>query len=124
MTILRALGRYERYFLHEFSTTGEYLKFNPSVYHFLQRYHQVILRLSNYEWAKFLAKNNPVPADLIADIETITWRNNLKGYFKILERYPDYHCFYCGKPLAAPRRTLIILFPGPTSIATTCGIWS
>jgi 5-methylcytosine-specific restriction endonuclease McrA len=84
---------------YEFSTAKEYLKFNPPVYRFLQRYHQVILRLNNYEWAKFLAKNNPVPLDLISAIETVTQRNNLTNYLKILELYTEYNCFYCGKPL-------------------------
>lgn len=41
---------------YEFSTAGEYLKFNPPVYQFLQRYHQVILRLNNYEWPSFWSK--------------------------------------------------------------------
>jgi len=84
---------------YEFSKEKEYLRFNPPVYRFFQRYQQVILRLNNYEWAKFLAKNNSITSGFIDAIENISKRTSLEYYLEILERYTVHRCFYCGKNL-------------------------
>lgn len=84
---------------YEFSTKKEYLRFNPVVYRFMQQFQQVILKLNNYDWARFLQKNNPVPQDFITAVECISKRSSLDYFRDILERFTEYKCFYCGADL-------------------------
>lgn len=107
---------------YEFSTKKEYLKINPLVYNFLQHYQQVITRLNNYEWAKFLEKNNQVPGGFIQSIECITQRSSLDFYLKILEQYTPNQCFYCSKDLT-PRTTHVDHFI-PWSYIHSDNLWN
>lgn len=82
--------------LYSFSHAEEHLQINKNAYVFMQRYQQTLLKLNNYEWAKFLEKNNTVPLGFINAIDMLTKRSNLEYFRKILEEITDYTCFYCG----------------------------
>ena len=83
--------------LYSFSHSENQIKINNNAYIFMQRYQQTLLKLNNYEWAKFLEKNNTVPLGFVNAIDMLTKRNNLDFYRKILEETMEDTCFYCGR---------------------------
>lgn len=85
--------------LYAFSHKTERIVISEPAYVFMQRYQQTLLKLNNYEWAKFLEKNNTVPVGFINAIDMLTKRNNLDYYRRILEETMTDTCFYCGKIL-------------------------
>ncbi len=85
--------------LYGFSNKNEILQFNSIAYTFMKKYHSTIFRLNNYEWAKFLEKNNTVAVGFINSIEGLTKRDSLEWYRNILEENTERKCFYCGKEI-------------------------
>ncbi len=91
--------------IYEFDKKHEYIRFNPKVYKFLQKYQEVIFRLNNYELIKFLEKNNEdkLSYSLTNKVEDITKRSTLEPYKKLLKDLNFNDCFYCGKDLSCGR---------------------
>ena len=78
------------------------LKLNPIVYEFITKHKKILEKMNYYEWAKYLEKVNAESStrNLLNNLDTITMRNNLSIFRKILfEEFEEHNCFYCGKEL-------------------------
>ena len=100
--VVGALFRDSNDTLYSFSKKGEYIKLNPLVYQFMTKHKKVLEKMNYFEWAKFLEKVNDegTTRNLLTNLDTITFRNDLSYYRKILfEEFEEQTCFYCGKVL-------------------------
>jgi 5-methylcytosine-specific restriction endonuclease McrA len=91
--------------IYEFDKRTEYIKFNSSMYIFLQKYRQIVTHLTNYHLAKFLEKHNDKNKleDVLLKVENISKRESLHAFYNILWKYETKECFYCGKVLSDKR---------------------
>lgn len=102
--VVGALFRDSKDTLYSFSKKGEYIKLNPIVYQFMTKHKKILEKMNYFEWAKFLEKVNEESStkNLLNNLDTITMRNDLSTYRKILfEEFEERTCFYCGKELEA-----------------------
>lgn len=84
---------------YTFSLRDNYLRLNPSIYIFMKKYNNILLKLNHYEWVKFLEKVNPKENcfSLAIKLDEAARRNNLKIYKDFLfEEYNNKRCFYCN----------------------------
>ncbi len=84
--------------IYEFDKRTGYIKFNSSMYIFLQKYRQIVTHLTNYHLAKFLEKHNDKDRleDIVLKVENILKRESLHAFYNILWKYETKECFYCG----------------------------
>ena len=113
-------------FFYEFHLKNEYLRFNQPVYKFLQKYHRTLVNLTNYHLAKFLEKTNEVPNIdyLLTKVEVISRRNSLAEFHRILIKYEEEKCFYCGKELHGRNRKTHVDHFIPWSYIQTDNLWN
>lgn len=102
--VVGALYRDSRDILYSFSKKSEYIQLNPMVYAFMTKHKKILEKMNYFEWAKYLEKVNEDVStrNLLNNLDTITMRNDLSVYRKILfEEFEEHTCFYCGKELHA-----------------------
>ena len=100
--VVGALYRDSKDTMYSFSKKGEFIQLNPIVYEFITKHKKILEKMNYYEWAKYLEKVNVESStrNLLNNLDTITMRNNLSIFRKILfEEFEEHNCFYCGKEL-------------------------
>lgn len=100
--VVGALFRDSKDTLYSFSKKGEYIQLNPLVFQFMTKHKKILEKMNYFEWAKFLEKVNEESStrNLLNTLDTITLRNDLSIYRKILfEEFEERTCFYCNKEL-------------------------
>lgn len=100
--VVGALFRDFKDILYSFSKKNEYIQLNPLVYEFMTKHKKILEKMNYFEWAKFLEKVNEdtTTRNLLNNLDTITLRNDLSIYRKILfDEFEEHKCFYCGKEL-------------------------
>ncbi|MDR7071676.1 HNH endonuclease [Fictibacillus barbaricus] len=85
--------------IYDFDNKREYIKMNPSIYSFMQRYQRVLTYMTNYHLALFLEKFNEQgdTTNLLMKVENVSKRSSLNEYYFILTSFYNGKCFYCGK---------------------------
>ncbi len=87
--------------IYDFDRKDEYIKFNPIVYVFMQRFQNTLHRIANYEMVKFLEKyNKSFSGNFIEVVENVTKRANLYKERVLLINHDPLECFYCNKALS------------------------
>lgn len=100
--VIGALFRDSGDLLYSFSKKTELIHLNPIMYSFMTKHKKILEKMNYFEWAKFLEKINDdiSTKNLINNLDTITFRNDLSYYRKILYyEFEERKCFYCGKEL-------------------------
>lgn len=90
--------------IYSFSLRNNYIKFNPQVLNFIQKYSIVLLKLNCFEWISFLEKNNDQEScySIASKLHEASKRTNLTVYKNFLYYNMDEEgkrCFYCDKSI-------------------------
>ncbi|MEH7371196.1 HNH endonuclease domain-containing protein, partial [Priestia megaterium] len=112
--------------IYEFDKRTEYIKFNSSMYIFLQKYRQIVTHLTNYHLAKFLEKHNDKNKldDVLLKVENISKHESLHAFYNILWKYETKECFYCGKRLSDKRIATHVDHFIPRSYIQSDNMWN
>ncbi|GCD11666.1 HNH endonuclease signature motif containing protein [Clostridium tagluense] len=91
--------------VYSFSLRENYIKFNPQVLSFIQKYSNVLLKLNYFEWISFLEKNNSGEScySIASKLHEASKRTNLTLYKDFLYFNTDEEetrCFYCNRAIA------------------------
>lgn len=90
--------------IYSFSIKNNYLKFNPEVLSFIQKYSIVLLKINYFEWISFLEKNNRAEDcfSIATKLNEASKRTSLSTYKNFLYYNIDNgeaRCFYCDKDI-------------------------
>lgn len=90
--------------VYSFSLRDNYIKFNPQVLSFIQKYSIILLKLNYFEWISFLEKNNSGEScySIASKLHEASKRTNLTVYRNFLYYNIDEEetrCFYCDKSI-------------------------
>lgn len=91
--------------IYSFSLRDNYLKFNPKVLNFIQKFSIVLLKLNYFEWITFLEKNNSEECcySIASKLHEASKRTNLSIFRNFLYYNIDEEktrCFYCNKTIS------------------------
>lgn len=113
-------------FFYEFNLKSEYLRFNKPVYKFFQKHQRIITYMTNYHLSLFLEKHNSIPDTnyLLNKVEAVSKRDTLNHYLRILSKYEDNVCFYCGRELTKAKRQTHVDHFIPWSFIQNDNLWN
>lgn len=95
--VIGAIYKDSEYLFYDFDISNKFIRLNPEVISFFNKYHEILLKLNNYSWAQFLEKTNEEDKCnlLLSKIDTSSKRSNLKKYKDLLYNDLGYNsCFY------------------------------